>query len=83
MTGFWIRKVEETAERWLSRAKNTNSRKTKITIPTETSVVNVTLENPKDFAKIEEYNTRRKERIAISILFAIGLFLQIVAHAIL
>ncbi len=83
MIGLWIRKGEENAKRRRSKAKNIDPRKTEITIKTEARNMNNTLENLKESTTIERYNAERQEHIAISVLFAIGIILQIAAHAIL
>ena len=83
MTEFYTRKVKETAKRWSLRVKNSSSIKRVMTDPTGEFVIINTLKNQKDTAKMEKYNDNRREYLAISALFAIGLFLQIISHAIL
>jgi hypothetical protein len=83
MTELCISKVEETGKNQSLGMKDSGYIKTMMTVPNGDVVINNTVKNQKDIADIEEYNIDRREHIAITVLFAIGLFLQIVSHAIL
>ena len=83
MTQLRIRKDQETAKKQILRVKNSDCIKTIMTVPNSDVVINNTVKNENDIAEIEECNDDRREHIAITVLFAIGLFLQIISHAIL
>jgi hypothetical protein len=83
MNQLCIRKDQETAKKQTLRVKNSDCIKTMMTVPNGDVVINNTVKNQKDIAEMEEYNINRREHIAITVLFAIGLFLQILSHAIL
>jgi hypothetical protein len=83
MTAFRTRKRRETAKRCMSEVKNIGSGITESFIPTVTSVISGSLEHRENSVKIDVYNNDRKEHIAISILFGLGLFLHIIAQALI
>jgi hypothetical protein len=83
MTELYIREDNETVKKQSLRVKNNGYIKTMMTVPNGEAVINNSLKNQKDTGEIENYNNNRREHIAISVLFAIGLFLQIISNAIL
>jgi len=83
MTELCIRKNEETVKKQSLRVKNSDHIGTMMTVPNGDVVINNTVKNQKDIAEMEECTINRREHIAITVLFAIGLFLQIISQAVL
>ena len=83
MRGFWTGKSGKTVESWMSEGKNGGSGRAKRTITAEALVINGSLKHREASDKINLYTADRKEHMVISVLFAIGFFLHIVARVIL